>query len=239
LRGFLLALTAILVAVFGRWITGNQGAVIPAVAHRSGQLNATLLRSAIVSKKVRTVLNLRGGNPDQAWYRDERRVTIEQGAALVDFAMASDMYLSRIQASTLIDILDKCEKPVLIHCQWGAERTGLASAFVELLKTGGSVSDAKRQFSPYYLFLPARDGLVMRRHLDLYEGWLREQGLRHSPDVFRRWIRDEYRPASPSREEWPYDPYPLVVVHRPSSRPGFAVAKSPSPEKTGDAERLK
>ena len=108
--------------------------------------------------------------------------------------MASDMYLSRSQARTLVQVLDECSKPILIHCQWGAERTGLVSAFVEMLRPEGSLKRAKEQFSPYYLFLPIRDGLVMRRHIDLYEGWLRNHGTQHSPTEFRRWIREGYRP---------------------------------------------
>ena len=106
---------------------------------------------------------------------------------------------------------------MLIHCQWGAERTGLASAFAELLRPGSTLDDARAQFSIRYLFVRFNDGKIMAEHLDQYERWLAERGWTHDPAHFRRWVADGFRPQAPSREQWPYDPYPLVVI----SRPGF------------------
>jgi hypothetical protein len=229
LRVALVGLAAVSLGVLVRWLGGNQGTVSPGSIHRSGQLTGIGLSRAIRSKGIRTVLNLRGGNPSERWYQEERETTLAEGATLVDFAMASDMDLSRYQASALVDLVDRCAKPMLIHCQWGAERTGLAAAFAELLRPGGSLKSARGQFSPYYLYLPIRDGLTMRRHIDRYEAWLEGQRIGHSTDAFRRWIRDGYVPGSPSREEWPYDPYPLVVVHRPANRPQGVIARKPRP----------
>ena len=227
LRVALLGAAVVGSGVFTRWIGGNQGTVAPGMVHRSGQLSGSGLGRTIRSKGIRAVLNLRGGNPSERWYQEERGATLANGATLIDFAMASDMYLSRNQARALVELLERCEKPMLIHCQWGAERTGLASAFAELLRPGGSLRNARAEFSPYYLYLPIRDGLTMRRHLDRYESWLAGQRVGHSPETFRRWVRDGYTPGSPSREEWPYDPYPLVVVHRPADHSRPEVAKRP------------
>jgi protein tyrosine phosphatase (PTP) superfamily phosphohydrolase (DUF442 family) len=229
LRVALAGVAAVLLGVFVRWLGGNQGTVSPGSIHRSGQLTGAGLSRAIRSKGLRTVLNLRGGNPSERWYQEERGASLAQGATLVDFAMASDMDLSRYQARALVDLLDRCEKPMLIHCQWGAERTGLASAFAELLRPGGSLESARGQFTPYYLYLPIRDGLTMRRHIDRYEAWLAGQGIGHSSSAFRRWIRDGYDPGSPSREDWPYDPYPLVVLHRTAKPPPWELPRKPHP----------
>jgi len=133
--------------------------------------------------------------------------------------MASNLWLSREQATVLLELIESCERPLLVHCQWGAERTGLVAAMIELLAPGGTIESARGQFSPYYLFLPVKDGLVMRAHVDRYAAWLRAQGRRHEPEQFRRWIEDHYRPGVPSREQWPYDPYPLAVVTRPAPEP--------------------
>jgi protein tyrosine/serine phosphatase len=186
---------------------------------RSGQMPAGNLARAVRDHRIKTVLNLRGANPEQAWYPAERATTLAAGATQVDLSMASDMWLSRNQARTVINVLDTCSYPVLIHCQWGAERTGLVSAIAELLRPGGSLADARRQFSLYYLYIKAGDGAVMERHLDRYEQWLQEGKLAHAPEQFRRWIAHEFRPESPSREEWPYDPYPPVIITRPGPHP--------------------
>lgn len=211
--------------VLGRWWVGNTGVVIPGAIYRSGQLGPRGLAHEFKAHHVRTVLNLRGPNPDQPWYLAERRTTLAAGATQVDVPLASDHWLSREQARTLVELLDGCERPILIHCEWGAERTGLASAFAELLRPGGSVAAARRQFSAWYLFAPTRDGLKMRKHVDAYQRWLDDWKIAHSPEYFRVWITQAYRPGFPSRDDWPYDPYPLAVVTRPTEE---SVARRPS-----------
>jgi protein tyrosine phosphatase (PTP) superfamily phosphohydrolase (DUF442 family) len=212
-----IALVSLAVAAFVGWryATGNQGIVVPGRIYRSAQLDSDGLAETIRRHGIRTVLNLRGSNPDQPWYRAERAATLGAGATQVDVPLASDFWLSRVQARTIVDLLDSCEKPILVHCEWGAERTGLVCSIAELLKPGGSVVSALGQFSTWYLFLPVRDGRRMRGHALAYRDWLSARGLSHSPERFRGWIKREYRPRHPSREEWPYDPYPQFVVTRP------------------------
>jgi protein tyrosine phosphatase (PTP) superfamily phosphohydrolase (DUF442 family) len=200
-----------------RWVTGNVGTVEPGRIYRSAQLSPGALTRIIRDRRIKTVLNLRGCNPDQTWYRAERAATLAAGAAQVDVPMSSDQWLSRDQARTLVEVLDSGAYPLLIHCEWGAERTGLVAAIATLLRPGSTLANARAQFSPYYLFVRLKDGRVMAGHLDGYEAWLGQRRLTHAPDRFRRWLAEVYRPGSPSREYWPYNPYPLVVVTRPSA----------------------
>src|SRR4051812_12375915 len=195
--------------------TGNLATVRPGRVYRSGQLRAVDLGRVVRDRGIRTVLNLRGAHPDQAWYRAERAATLGAGATQVDMAMSSCEWMSRDQARMLVKVLDTCDYPVLIHCWRGAERTGWVSAVTELLRPGGTLDDARGQFSLRYLFVRAGDGALMRDHLDRYEDWLREAGRDHAPEVFRRWVASGFRPGHPGREQWPYDPYPLVVISHP------------------------
>jgi protein tyrosine phosphatase (PTP) superfamily phosphohydrolase (DUF442 family) len=221
-RRILLSIPLVVVAVFvcAVWLRraqGNFGPVFDRTIYRSGQMGPDQLARTIRQYRIQTVLNLRGPNLEAEWYRSERKATLRAGATQVDVPLASDQWLSRDQARTLLEILDTCPKPLLVHCEWGAERTGLVAAICELLRPGGTVQSARCQFSIKYLFLPIRDGLVMRGHVDRYAAWLAQRGMAHSPGRFRRWVLEEYRPGTPSREVWPYDPYPLVVVTRPVS----------------------
>lgn len=202
-------------AVGTRLRVHNFGTVVPGRIYRSAQMEGESLAVAVRDHHIKTVLNLRGSNPDQSWYRAEKAATLAGGATQVDVHMASDLWLTRAEARTLVKILDTCEYPLLIHCQWGSERTGLVSAFAELLRPGSTLADGRRQFSLHYLFVPAGNGAVMAKHLDRYAEWLRAQGDSHSPETFRRWVADGYRPRHPSREEWPYYPYPLITTTRP------------------------
>ena len=213
------AVAAIVVAglLFVAWdqATHNFGEVQRDRIYRSGQMPASALARTIRDHRIKTVLNLRGANKDP-WYAAERATTLEAGATQVDIPMSSCVWMSRAQLRTLIATFDTAEYPMLIHCQWGAERTGLASAFAELLRPDSTLEDARRQFSIRYLFVRVSDGKIMAEPMDQYERWLGIHGLTHAPATFRRWAEDGFQPMTPNREQWPYDPYPLVVVTRPA-----------------------
>lgn len=195
-----------------RRASGNLGTIEAGQIFRSAQLSPNHLGQLVRDRGIKTVLNLRGPNPDQSWYRGEVAAVTEAGATLIDVPLSSDQWISREQARTLLEVLDQSERPLLFHCEFGAERTGLVSAFAELLRPGRTLEDARSQFSIRYLFLPTKDGSMMLGHLDRYEDWLRETGQGHNPDHFRRWLGSVYRPGSPSREFWPCNPYPRKVV---------------------------
>jgi protein tyrosine phosphatase (PTP) superfamily phosphohydrolase (DUF442 family) len=216
-------------AAFMAWDgwTNNLGTLQPGRIYRSGQMSGPTLAETVRGRGVRTVINLRGVNPDQPWYLEERAAATGAGATLVDISLSSCEWMSRAQLRTVIRVLDSCEYPALVHCQWGSERTGLVSAIAELLRPGGTVQDAERQFSLRYLYLRAGDGKVMAEHLDQYKAWLLARGWAHSPERFRLWADQGFEPHHPSREFWPYDPKPLVVVTRPARGPAPA-ARAPS-----------
>jgi protein tyrosine phosphatase (PTP) superfamily phosphohydrolase (DUF442 family) len=228
-RWVIRVLAAVLVAglLFVAWdqATYNFGEVQPGRIYRSGQMPASALARTIRDHQIKTVLNLRGPNKG-SWYSTERATTLEAGATQVDIPMSSCVWMSRAQLHTLIATLESAEYPLLIHCQWGAERTGLTSAFAELLRPGSTLEDARRQFSIRYLFLRVNDGKIMAEHLDQYERWLDAGGLSHTPATFRRWVNGGFQPMAPNREQWPYDPYPLVVITRPAPRPAPVAATS-------------
>jgi hypothetical protein len=208
-------------AAFLTWnlATGNFATVQPGRVYRSGQLRAVDLTARLRGHAIKTVLNLRGAHPEEAWYRAERSATLAAGATQIDVALSSCEWMSRDQARILLRVLETCEYPVLIHCWRGSERTGWVSAMTELLRTGGTLEDARGQFALRYLFVHAGDGAMMQDHLERYEQWLRARGQAHAPEQFRTWLAAGYRPGRPCREQWPYDPFPLVVISRPAPPP--------------------
>ncbi|RUL86119.1 protein tyrosine phosphatase [Tautonia sociabilis] len=214
---------AALALVGWRWTTGNVGVIEPGSIYRSAQLDAETLAALIRRRGIRSVLNLRGPNPAADWYPAEREATLSAGATLIDVPLASDYWLTPEQAEQLVEVLDSASRPLLVHCQFGAERTGLVASMAVLLRPGGSIAEAEAQFSPYFLFLPIKDGLVMRGLLRQYQRWLADSQAEHSPATFRRWIAEQYRPGTPNRSQWPYNPYPLRVVTRPADDTGAPV----------------
>jgi hypothetical protein len=216
----MLALPPLLPLLF--WICWNQvtynfAVLQPGQIYRSGQMSARALEETVRTYQIKTVLNLRGPNPEQAWYREEVASTLAAGATQIDIALSACVWMSRVQLRTLVRVLDTCEYPLILHCAWGSERTGLTSAIAELLRPGTSLAQARGQLALRYLYLRLGDGKIMSEFLDQYEDWLRRNHRQHSPEVFRSWASRDYRPGTPSREEWPYDPLPLFVLTRPGA----------------------
>ncbi len=141
----LAAALVITVLVFLSWnqVTHNFGEIVPGQIYRSGQMPASALAQAIRERRIKTVLNLRGSNPSEPWYRDELETTLEQGATHIDVAMSSCLWMSRAQLRALVETLENADHPLLIHCAWGSERTGLTSAFAELLRPCSTLADAR------------------------------------------------------------------------------------------------
>lgn len=215
-----LAVVGLAAAMPAGWITWNQahgnfGVVQPGRIYRSAQLSAPMLARTLRDYNVQTVLNLRGPNPELDWYRTERDATLAAGATQIDVALSSCIWMSRAQLHTLIRTLDASRYPILIHCAWGSERTGLISAFGELLREGSTLDDARAQLTVAHLYVPFGDGKIMGEMLDQYASWLDAKGLSHHPEAFREWVADGYTPGEPDREKWAWDPYPLIVVTRP------------------------
>ena len=142
--------------------------------------------------QIKTVLNLRGPNPRDSWYRDEVATTLAAGATQIDLPLSSCVWMSRIQFRTLVRVLDTCEYPVLLHCAWGSERTGLASAVATLLSPGSTLADARRQLALRYLYVSLGDGRIMAELIDQYENWLR----RATSTIVPRFFANGSRPVT-------------------------------------------
>lgn len=128
-------------------MTGNVHTIEEGQAYRSGQLSANTLLKLIGDKKIRTVINLRGYNGGKSWYDAEIEAAHKARITHVDLALSANRKLSDQQLSRLSDILIKSPKPILIHCEGGADRAGLAAAMYELIVAGRSALVAGTQLS--------------------------------------------------------------------------------------------
>lgn len=152
------AIIALAVSSGGAWagylqLTGNIHQVQPGV-YRSKQLEAGTLATFVREKGIRTVLNLRGNGGDEAWYVAEGHAVTSAGARLVDLQMSANNEPDDARLRQLVATLRTVEKPVLVHCNGGADRTGLASALYELLVAGKSAEEAAGQLSFRYGHFP-------------------------------------------------------------------------------------
>jgi xanthine dehydrogenase large subunit len=97
-------------------------------AYRSAQLFSYNMPYYLKKYHIKTVINLRGHDPAKKWYQVEANITKQLGVELINFKMRSTKYLDINRSKKLIAIMQNAKKPILIHCQGGADRTSLASA---------------------------------------------------------------------------------------------------------------
>jgi protein tyrosine phosphatase (PTP) superfamily phosphohydrolase (DUF442 family) len=195
--GALFGLSAEAVRVFA---LTNKHTVIPGKVYRSAQLSQDQLARLIAEKKIRTVVNLRGTCPDQDWYLGECRATHAAGICQEDITLSAKRLPPPAEVRRLIEVLDHTDYPILIHCQRGADRTGLVATVAVLLHTNATLSEARRQLWPRYGHVDVGRTALMARFFDYYERWLAATGRTHTPDTFRHWANHEYCPG-PYRAE--------------------------------------
>ena len=190
----LVGLGVVLAGVPAWLLRGNFRAVLPGRVYRSAQLSVSALRERIAACHLRSVLNLRGANPGEDWYDEECREAAREGVRHYDVATDSDYPPTPDDLRELIGVLDRCERPVLIHCQSGIDRTGLAAAVCVLLSEDGSPEQARAQLGLFYGHQLAWRTRTIRQQafLEQYEEWLAHNAYGHSPARFREWALRVY-----------------------------------------------
>lgn len=178
------ALAATVLAVAGYFLvltlTGNFHVIIPGEFYRSGQLSSSQIRAYVSAYGIRSIINLRGENAGVPWYRGEIDTAKELNVQHFDFRMSARHPLDQDRAEELIALMASAPKPVLVHCGFGADRSGLAAALylARVKRTDERV--AEHQFSIYFghlgfSFMPS---FAMDFSFDALEPW-----LGYPPDV--------------------------------------------------------
>lgn len=132
---------------------GNFHEVEKGMIYRSSWLGAEGLEKAIVRHGVKSVLNLCGEQPGDAWYDGETKVARQSRVVFRSLALSANKELDAKQMAELVESLRDAPKPLLIHCRAGSDRTGLACA-IYVAAQGGSYHDAQEQLSLYYGHFP-------------------------------------------------------------------------------------
>jgi len=143
--------------------------------YRSGQMTAGRLAEVIRDRDIQTVINLRGSSMEE-WYLEETGVCAAYGVDHRDFDWTMRRAPEPESLAEFVSLLEEGERPMLVHCQGGTHRAGVASA-VYVLLDGEDTSAAREQFTLFFNDAPI--GQVV----DWYEG---------SDMSFRDWVNTEY-----------------------------------------------
>lgn len=138
----------------GLQLTGNIHTVENGVLYRSAQLNGQRLTDALSRFGIRSVINLRGGDRGDWWYQEELEATAARGVAHFDVYMAATSEPAADVVGRLIEIMKTAPQPILVHCNSGSDRAGLASALYERFVRGRPAKAAAEQLSFRYGHFP-------------------------------------------------------------------------------------
>jgi hypothetical protein len=164
--------------------------IVPGEAARSSQAYAGFLGWFLRRRGIRTMINLRGPNPEWRWWQYEKRVCGGIGVGHIDVALSSKNLPTRTMLLALLDAFDEAARPMLIKCSGGQDRTSFGAALYLLHTRGWSaLPAAQAQFAIWpYLHWP-RDN---QRWLKLFPAYAREtSGSR----PLREWIGSDYDPV--------------------------------------------
>ena len=101
---------------------------------------------------IKTVLNLRGDMP-KPFYLFEKEACEALDLTLVTVRMSARKVPRRTVLLDVMQAMDTMEKPFLIHCKSGADRTGLVSALYLLQYTDTPEDAVRKQLSFRYLHI--------------------------------------------------------------------------------------
>jgi hypothetical protein len=189
----------VLLAVIGETgrvlFTDNFHIIEPGAFYRCSQPSPKHLAALVRAHGIRTVVNLRGSAPSFPWYLNECRQSATLDICQEDICFSAGRLPAIGELRRLIEVISRSERPLLFHCQHGADRTGLASAVTLLLCTDRPYDEARRQLGLRYGHVALRRTANLDLFFTLYEEWLARTGRVHSRDNFRDWAENDYCPG--------------------------------------------
>ncbi len=159
------------------YFVSNFHSVDDGKLYRSAQLRPEKLKEVINQYGIRTIINLRGTNNDHEWYRKEIEIAKQENVDHVDISMSADRLPHRNDLIALLEAYKNSERPILVHCYAGADRTGEATAIYKLEYMDATKEEALKMLSFKYFHLswlhPAKRYFIK----DVYQGidWVYNQ----------------------------------------------------------------
>jgi protein tyrosine phosphatase (PTP) superfamily phosphohydrolase (DUF442 family) len=188
-------------AVYHLFLNERIDTVVEGRVYRSAQLSRSSLLKIVEEKGIKGILNLRGNMQDSEWHLVEKGIADKKQIALYDIALPVNELPGYKEVNLILDVLMESEKPILIHCRRGSDRTGMVSALAIALEQDPPLSEVKKQFSWRYGVLPLYQS-IGPYFFSQYEQWLAKGQRVHTKDNLLYWIRNEYVDQQGNLEVW-------------------------------------
>ena len=186
-----LALCSVSLLLFHIFLDNKFYTVVEGRIYRSARLSDDDLEKYIREKDIKTILNLAGRRDDKEWYKKEKEIAQKHNIQLHDLGVSPNELPEIDKIFSIINVLIHAEKPILIHCRKGIDRTGFVSALALSIEKDPPLPVIKKQFSFRFGVIPVYRS-VGPYFFEQYEKWLKETGRAHSRDTLLHWIMNEY-----------------------------------------------
>ena len=173
---------------FLRTFWHNFHEVVPGV-FRSNQPNARRL-ARYKALGIRSLITLRGAS-DSAVMAFQQEACAELGLKVHLVGMSARALAPAERYLHLLNLFETVERPFLIHCKSGADRTGLGAAFYLIDQEGQSVAEASRHLGPRYMHFRRSKTGILDALLDSYAETGEAEGI-----SLRDWLATRYDPAA-------------------------------------------
>jgi len=141
--------------------------VDPGGLYRSGYLEPGPLRKIIAEHQIKTIVCLLNNEPDNPDQQKEESVVRETGVRLVRIGMPGTGLADFDALDRAADaIADRANRPILVHCAGGENRTGAAYAAYRMKHCGWNFDQAIAEGDMFSLSLRDKPELV--QHLRAY-----------------------------------------------------------------------
>ena len=199
-RLFLIVIPIVLVAVglsyylCSMFVMKNFGEVVPHAVYRSAQPDPDNIRNWHTEYGIRTIINLRGVS-SLDFYAQEKEIAEKLGLNHFDIKCSATDLPSALSLRELVHILETAEKPILIHCRAGADRTGVASVIAAMALGNQSLQQAMDGHLTWRYWHFDNRSTSIGGVLEDYERYCADHAK--PPDdwaTLRQWIMDAYHP---------------------------------------------
>lgn len=165
--------------------------------YRSAELDLDDLEKTLERYKIRTVIDLRRGQTNVPGERIlEKHIVKRHGAEYFRVPLNSGRLPSNKRIGPLVELYDKVEEPILLHCTSGTHRSGVASAIWLMLKDNQEFDSAREQLSLRYgYFAPERAWYSWRKGFPTIDQliWNYGEHLDKQTITFRKWLAEVHR----------------------------------------------
>lgn len=171
-----------------RHLWHNEEEIAPGV-WRANQPNRARFR-AYADRGIRAVLTLRGASDQPHQVLSAEGVKLA-GLIHYRFPLKARRLVPRDTLLRLLDLFEVIERPFVMHCKSGADRSGLASFLYLLSQTDTPPEVARRQLSWRYIHFRGPKTGILDHFADTYLAAHAATGI-----GIRDWIETVYDPAS-------------------------------------------